>query len=74
MTIGITIGKTIGASAAYAVEGAIRAGKYTGQFGKDVAAGTKDGYTTKREELAATRALGYTPVVKATSRRVKVSA
>lgn len=62
-TIGTTIGRAIGASAAYVGHGAIQAASYTGQFGRDVVAGTREGYQAKASELAAARAgLGYTPV------------
>lgn len=56
MSIGTTLGNAIGATAAYTKHGAIKAAQATGQFGSDVLAGTKDGYTTKDAELAARRA------------------
>ena len=74
MTIGTTIGKTIGTTAAYAVHGVIKTGQYTGQFGRDVVEGTRTGYRTKADELAAARAIGYTPVVPTRTRRVKATA
>jgi hypothetical protein len=74
MTIGTTIGKTIGQAAAYTAHGAIKAASYTGQFGRDVVEGTRTGYRTKSDELAAARAIGYTPVVPTRTRRVKATA
>jgi hypothetical protein len=56
MTIGKTIGTTIGAAAALTVTGAERAFAYSGQFGADLVQGTKDGYADKRAALKAARA------------------
>ena len=55
MTIGTTIGSSIGKSAAYIGHAAIRSAQYTGQFGADLVDGTKEGYTSKAAELAARR-------------------
>ena len=55
MSIGNTIGSSIGKSAAYIGHAAIRSAKYTGQFGADLVDGTRDGYTSKAAELAARR-------------------
>lgn len=55
MTIGTTIGSSIGKTVAYAGHAAIRSAQYTGQFGTDLVEGTKDGYTSKAAELAARR-------------------
>lgn len=74
MTIGTTIGKTIGQAAAYTAHGAIKAGQYTGQFGRDIVEGTREGYRSKAEELAAARAIGYTPVLPVRTRRAKAPA
>lgn len=74
MTIGTTIGKTIGQAAAYTAHGAIKAASYTGQFGRDVVQGTREGYRSKAEELAAQRAIGYAPVVPVRTRRAKATA
>lgn len=75
-TFGATIGAALGTSAAYAVHGAISAAQYTGQFGKDVAAGATDAYgaksaelLAKREQLAEQRGMVAIPVV-AKQRRV----
>ncbi len=75
-TFGATIGAALGTSAAYAVHGAISAAQYTGQFGKDVAAGATDAYgvksaelLAKREQLAEQRGMVAIPVV-AEQRRV----
>lgn len=50
-SFGLTIGRALGHSAAYAAHGAIRAGQMTGQFGKDVAAGAGAAYAEKSEQL-----------------------
>lgn len=50
-TIGLSLGKFIGNSAAYAVHGAARAASATGEFGKGVAAGATEQYTVKNAEL-----------------------
>lgn len=55
-TFGAAIGSALGKSAAYAAHGAISAGRYTGQFGADLVAGTREGYATKSAELAERRA------------------
>ena len=55
MSIGNTIGSSIGKSAAYIGHAAIRSAQYTGQFGADLVDGTRDGYTSKAAELAARR-------------------
>ena len=54
-TIGSTIGRAIGTSAAYAVHGAVSAAQYTGRFGQDMAAGAADAYGVKSAELSARR-------------------
>lgn len=54
-SIGLTIGRALGNTAAYTVHGAIRAGQMTGQFGKDVAAGAGAAYAEKAAQLAAER-------------------
>ncbi len=55
MSIGNTIGSSIGKSAAYIGHAAIRSAQMTGQFGADLVDGTRDGYTSKAAELAARR-------------------
>lgn len=50
-TIGLSLGKFIGNSAAYAVHGAARAASATGEFGKGVAAGAAEQYAVKNAEL-----------------------
>ena len=55
MSIGNTIGSSIGKSAAYIGHATIRSAQMTGQFGADVVSGTKEGYTSKAAELAARR-------------------
>lgn len=55
MSIGNTIGSSIGKSVAYLGHAAIRTGQATGQFGADLVDGTRDGYTSKAAELAARR-------------------
>jgi hypothetical protein len=75
MTIGTTIGSSIGKSAAYIGHAAIRSAQYTGQFGADVVDGTRDGYTSKAAELAARReaAIGQVKLA-APVRRARVAA
>lgn len=75
-TFGATIGAALGTSAAYAVHGAVSAAQYTGQFGRDVAAGATEQYAAKsaelsarREQLAEQRGMVAIPVV-AKQRRV----
>lgn len=75
MTIGTTIGSSIGKSAAYIGHAAIRSAQYTGQFGADLVDGTKEGYTSKAAELAARReaAIGQVKLA-APVRRASVAA
>lgn len=54
-TIGFTLGTALGAGAAYAAHGAIRAAQGTGRFGQDVLSGTTSGYQNKAAQLAAAR-------------------
>jgi hypothetical protein len=56
MTIASTIGRTIGATAAYTVHAAAVSVKATGRFGADVVLGTSEGYADHSERLAAQRA------------------
>jgi hypothetical protein len=56
VTIGHSIGKLIGNTAAYAVHGAARTAQYAGHFGQDVAAGATEQYVVKNAELEAKRA------------------
>ena len=56
MTIAITIGRAIGSSAAHVVHGTCVAASYTGQFGKDLVAGTASGYVDNAARLADLRA------------------
>lgn len=55
ISFGTKVGTAIGKSAAYAVHGAVLAAQSTGRFGQDVVAGSREGYTTMSEELAARR-------------------
>lgn len=55
MTIGTNIGKFVGSAAAIAVEGAKGAASYTGQFGRDVQQGVKDGYAERQAMYAKAR-------------------
>lgn len=75
MSIGNTIGSSIGKSAAYIGHAAIRSAQYTGQFGADLVEGTRDGYTSKAEELRARReaAIGQAKLA-APVRRTRVAA
>ena len=75
-TLGSTIGRALGTSAAYAVHGAVSAAQYTGRFGQDVASGATEQYAAKsaelsarREQLAEQRGMVAIPVV-AKQRRV----
>ncbi len=54
-SFGITVGRALGNAAAYTVHGALSAAQYTGQFGKDVAAGATAQYAVKAAELHAAR-------------------
>lgn len=49
------VGNVVGAGAAYMWHGAVRTMELTGQAGKDLVAGTKEGFATKNEELRARR-------------------
>ena len=75
MSIGNTIGSSIGKSTAYIGHAAIRSAQMTGQFGADVVSGTKEGYTSKAAELAARReaAIGQVKLA-APVRRARVAA
>ncbi len=55
-TIGLSLGKFIGNTAAFTVHGAARAASATGEFGKAVAAGATEQYAVKSTELASHRA------------------
>ena len=75
MTIGTTIGSSIGKSAAYIGHATIRSAQMTGQFGPDVVSGTKEGYTSKAAELAARREAAIGQVkLDAPVRRARVAA
>ena len=56
MSIANTIGRSIGYAAAASVHGACVVASSTGQFGKDMATGTKEGYVDHSARLAALRA------------------
>ena len=75
MSIGNTIGSSIGKSAAYIGHATIRSAQMTGQFGADLVDGTKEGYTSKAAELAARReaAIGQVQLA-APVRRARVAA
>lgn len=49
------VGNVVGAGAAYTVHGMVMVGQLTGQVGKDLVAGTKEGFVAKNEELRAKR-------------------
>ena len=56
MTFATKFGRAIGYSAAATAHGACVAATYTGQFGKDVVAGTSAGYVDHSVRLAELRA------------------
>jgi len=56
MSFGTSVGRTIGASAAYVGHAAVVATKATGTFGADIASGTAAGYAEHSARLAAQRA------------------
>lgn len=56
MSLAITIGRGIGYAAAATAHGAIVAANASGQFGKDVIAGTQAGYADHSARLAELRA------------------
>lgn len=58
-SFGTTVGRALGNAAAYTVHGALSAAQYTGQFGKDVAAGATEQYAAKAEELKAARMAAF---------------
>ena len=75
MSIGNTIGSSIGKSAAYIGHATIRSAQMTGRFGADLVEGTKDGYTSKAAELAARREAAIGQVkLEAPVRRARVAA
>ena len=75
MTIGTTIGSSLGKATAYVGHAAIRSAQYTGQFGADLVDGTKEGYTSKAAELAARREAAIGQVkLEAPVRRARVAA
>lgn len=61
MSFGKSVGRAIGASAAYAAHATVVTAKATGRFGEDVVAGAKAGYSENAARLAAARALAYGP-------------
>lgn len=61
MSFGTSVGRAIGASAAYAAHATVVTAKATGRFGEDVVAGTKAGYSENAKRLAEARALAYGP-------------
>lgn len=56
MSIGTTIGRAVGRTAAFTVHAAIKGAHATGQFGADVATSCSQGYTERSLELSAERA------------------
>ena len=59
MTFANSIGRAIGASAAYTAHAAAVSVKSTGKFGAGVVNGTADGYAEHSARLAAQRKLAY---------------
>lgn len=56
MTIGIKLGRAAGFIGASVQTAAERSFAYSGQFGRDVVQGTKDGYADRRAALAQAKA------------------
>lgn len=61
MSLGIKVGRAFGITAAYAAQGAKTALSSTGQFGRDVRTGAKQGYEEKHAMFAAARAAAQRP-------------
>ena len=61
MSLGIKVGRAFGITAAYAAQGAKTALSSTGQFGRDVRTGAKQGYEEKHAMFAAARAAAQQP-------------
>jgi len=59
MTIANTLGRAIGATAAYTAHAAAVSIKSTGRFGVDLIDGTTEGYADHSARLAAQRELAY---------------
>lgn len=55
MSAGHSLGRGIGATAAYIGHGVVVAARATGQFGSDVVDGTAAGYDAKASQLALAR-------------------
>lgn len=55
-TFGASIGRALGATAAYTVHTGAVAASYTGRFGKDIATGAVESYADNSLRLAALRA------------------
>ena len=73
MSAGTSVGKFIGNTAAYAAHGAVVAFNATGQFGKDVVAGTSQQYSVKSAELATRRDAAVKAVVPVAPRQRKLA-
>lgn len=58
MSIGLKLGRALGAGAALVGEGAIRAANGAGRFGQDLVTGTEEGYTTQAAKNLVSRAAG----------------
>ena len=54
-TTGIKIGRFIGRTGAYALEGVVRIAEGSGRFGADVLTGVEEGYDEQRVKLLAQR-------------------
>ena len=55
-TTGIKLGRFIGRTGAYALEGVVRIAEGSGRFGADVLTGVEEGYEEQRVKLLAQRA------------------
>lgn len=56
MSLGLKLGRAIGAGAALVVEGSVRGANGLGRFGADVVAGTEEGYEKRHAQLLVSRA------------------
>ena len=77
MTIGISIGRGIGKTAAALVHVSAKSATYAGQFGTDIAAGASSGYTESAAEYSARRAqqraaIGKTATRPGSKKRVEI--
>lgn len=70
MSLGKSLGRGVGQTGAFIVQGAKNAATYTGQFGQDFASGVKEGYAERTAKLRDARAA----VMKAREERVETPA